>query len=77
MASGVADPRINSNEFGPNPNVTVFEWLNTRPGLAGKVEIFGTWATFADIFNGRRSGLPIHAGASLVPSTDRVLAASC
>ena len=33
MASGVADPRIDSNEYGPNPNVTVFEWLNTRPGV--------------------------------------------
>ena len=71
MASGVADPRIDSNEYGPNPNVTVFEWLNTRPGLAGKVEIFGTWATFADIFNGSRSGLPIRAGATLVDANDR------
>ena len=35
-----ADPRIDSNEYGPNPNITVFEWLNTRPGFAGKVEIF-------------------------------------
>jgi hypothetical protein len=71
MASGAADPRIDSNEFGPNPNVTVFEWLNTRPGLRGRVEIFGTWATFADIFNGQRSGLPIRAGASLVDAADR------
>src|SRR5262249_16619560 len=71
MAGGAADPRIDSNEFGPNPNVTVFEWLNKRPGLAGKVEIFGTWATFADIFNGARSGLPIRSGASLVDASDR------
>ena len=71
MASGVADPRIDSNEFGPNPNVTVFEWLNKRPGFAGKVEIFGTWATFADIFNGKRSGLPIRAGATLVDASDK------
>ena len=41
MSTGVADPKVNSNEFGPNPNVTVFEWLNTRPGFKGKVEIFG------------------------------------
>ena len=71
MASGVADPRIDSNEYGPNPNVTVFEWLNTRPGFAGKVEIFGTWATFADIFNGARSRLPIRSGATLVDAKDR------
>ena len=70
MSSGVADPKIDSNEFGPNPNVTVFEWLNTLPDLAGQVEIFGTWQTFADIFNVKRSKLPIRAGASLVDATD-------
>jgi hypothetical protein len=70
MSSGAADPRINSNDYGPNPNVTVFEWLNQRPGFAGKVDIFATWATFADIFNGKRSKLPIRAGATLVDADD-------
>jgi hypothetical protein len=70
MSSGLADPRIDSNQFGPNPNVTVFEWLNRTPQLAGKVEIFGTWEAFADIFNGRRSKLPIRAGATLVDASD-------
>lgn len=32
MSTGVADPRLDSNGYGPNPNVTVFEWLNKRPG---------------------------------------------
>jgi len=71
MSTGVADARIDSNEYGPNPNVTVFEWLNTRPGFAGKVEIFGTWAAFADIFNGKRSGLPIRVGGSLIDASDK------
>ncbi len=70
MSSGVADPKINSNEFGPNPNVSVFEWLNTTPEFAGKVEIFGTWQAFADIFNEKRSHLPIRAGATLVDKSD-------
>jgi len=71
MATGAADPRIDSNEFGPNPNVTVFEWLNRKPAFAGKVEVFGTWATFADIFNGARSKLPVRSGATLVDPQDR------
>ena len=71
MASGVADPRIDKNEFGPNPNETVFEWLNTQPGLAGKVEIFGTWSVFHDIFNDARSHLPVRSGATLVDPADR------
>ncbi len=71
MSTGVADPRIDSNEFGPNPIVSVFEWLNTRPAFAGKVDIFATWATFHDIFNGPRSKLPIRAGQTLVDANDR------
>ena len=64
------DPRINSNSFGPNPNMTVFEWLADRPGFKNKVEIFGTWGTFHDIFNDHRSHLPVRAGANLVDATD-------
>jgi hypothetical protein len=71
MSTGVADPRIDSNEYGPNPNVSVFEWLNKRPGFEGKVGIFATWATFADIFNVGRSKLPVRAGATLVDDRDR------
>ncbi len=71
MSSGVADPRIDSNEFGPNPNVTVFEWLNMTPQFAGKVQIFGTWSAFADIFNEKRSKLPVRAGATLIDTSDK------
>ncbi len=62
MLTGHPDPRINSNEFGPNPNVTVFEWLNRLPELHGRVSILGTWGTFADIFSEKRSGLYMQAG---------------
>lgn len=71
MASGVADARIDKNEFGPNPNQTVFEWLNGQPGLAGKVEVFGTWSVFHDIFNDKRSHLPVRAGATLLDPADK------
>ncbi len=62
MVTGAADARINSNKFGPNPNVSVFEWLNELPDLRGRVAVFGTWGAFKDIFNGKRSGLTIQAG---------------
>jgi hypothetical protein len=62
MLTGVADPRINTNGFGPNPNKTVFEWLNQQPDLRGQVAVFATWDTFLDIFNAQRSGLFIQAG---------------
>ncbi len=70
MASGLADASIDSNGFGPNPNVTVFEWLNTQPRFHGRVEIFGTWGAFHRIFNGSRSGLPIRAGNTLLDPAD-------
>ena len=71
MTSGLADASIDSNQFGPNPNVTVFEWLNSRPEFRGQIEIFGTWGAFHRIFNGGRSGLPIRAGSTLVDAADR------
>jgi Metalloenzyme superfamily len=62
MLSGHADPRINSNEFGPNPNVTVFEWLNGLPDFKGQVSVYATWSAFKDIFNVHRSHLPLVVG---------------
>ena len=60
--TGFADPRINSNEDLPNPNATVFEWLNAKPEFAGKVAAFGAWAVFNGIFNRERCGFPVNAG---------------
>lgn len=65
MLTGRPDPRIDSNRFGPNPNVTVFEWLNSRPAFRGKVAAFATWGVFADIFNVPRSHLEVHCGWEL------------
>jgi hypothetical protein len=62
MLSGHADPHINSNEFGPNPNITVFEWLNGLPELHGRVAVFATWSAFKDIFNVGRSHLTLQVG---------------
>jgi hypothetical protein len=65
MLTGHPDPRIDSNEFGPNPNVSVLEWLNTLPDLHGKVSVFATWAIFKDILNVSRSHLPLQVGWDL------------
>ena len=65
MLTGHPDARINSNEFGPNPNVSVLEWLNTLPDLRGKVNVYATWATFRDILNVARSHLPLQVGWDL------------
>lgn len=58
---GIADPRVHSNDNTPNPNATVFEWLNKRPGFEGKVAAFGAWEVFDGIFNKQRCGFPVNA----------------
>ena len=72
MLSGIADQRIDSNNRIPNPNVTVLEWLNSRPGFAGKVAAFGAWDLLPWILNVERSRLPAGDGYPPVPKpTDR------
>jgi hypothetical protein len=57
----------------PNPNVTVLEWLNTRPGFQGRVAAFGSWDVLPFILNVGRSHLQVGSGFTPVPlpKTDR------
>lgn len=68
LLTGIADPRIDSNKKFPNPNVNVFEWLNGRPGFAGRVAAFGSWDVLPYILNVERSRLPVGTGWMPVPS---------
>jgi hypothetical protein len=62
MSTGFPNDAIDSNEFGPNPTPSVFEWLNNLDEFHNRVAIYGTWNVFENIFNQRRSGLIIQAG---------------
>ncbi len=59
---GFPDPRVNSNDKVPNPNVTVLEWLNRKSRYRGKVAAFGAWDVFPFIFNAERAQFPVNAG---------------
>jgi len=59
MLTGIADPRVDSNDKVPNPNVTVLEWLQRRPGFAGRVHAVGDWDVLPYILNVDRSHLPV------------------
>jgi hypothetical protein len=65
MTTGYPNDAIDSNEFGPNPNPTVFEWLNRSPELRGRVAVYGTWNVFDNVFNRPRSGLVMQTGWAL------------
>jgi hypothetical protein len=62
MSTGYPNDAIDSNEFGPNPNATVFEWLNKFDEFHGGVAIYGTWNVYDNIFNKSRSGLIMQTG---------------
>jgi hypothetical protein len=65
MTTGYPNDAIDSNEFGPNPNASVFEWLNRFDEYRGKVAVFGTWDAYDRIFNKSRSGLVMQTGWTL------------
>jgi hypothetical protein len=62
LLTGAPDPRIDSNDKKPNPNVTVLEWLNAKPELHDRVGAFCTWDAFPFILNRQRSRLFVNAG---------------
>ena len=73
--TGHGDPRIDSNDNKPNPNLTVFEWVNQQPGFAGRVAAFGAWEVFSGIFNRGRCGFPVNVSYEplvMTPSTARL-----
>jgi hypothetical protein len=73
MLAGFADPRIDSNDKKVNPNQTVLEWLNRRPGFEGRVAAYGGWDVLPFIVAAERSGLHVNGegAAVLEPGTDR------
>jgi hypothetical protein len=67
MSTGYPNDAIDSNEYGPNPTPSVFEWLNKFDEFRARVAIYGTWNAYDDIFNKARSGLIMQTGWNLAP----------
>jgi len=59
IMTGFGDSTIDSNEYPPNPHVTVLEFLNKQPKFKGKIAAFGAWDAFDRILNQQRSGIPV------------------
>ena len=62
LLSGFPSQTITSNRARHNPDVTVLEWLNRRPAVAGSVAVFASWALFPFILNQPRSQLWVTMG---------------
>lgn len=64
--TGYADTAVNSNNYPPNPNTTLLEFLNTQPRFKNKIAAFGAWEAFDRILNQQRSGLPVYSAFDTV-----------
>ena len=62
MFCGFADPKIETNDRIPNPNMNVLEWLYQKPSFKGRIAAYGTWDRLPFILNTARSGLPCLSG---------------
>lgn len=59
LLTGRPDPQITGNAAIPNPNLTVLEWLDSRPDFQGRVAVSAAWRVFSAIINVERSQLPL------------------
>jgi hypothetical protein len=73
MLTGAADPRVDSNDKKPNPNLTVLQWLSQRPGFEGKVAAYGSWDVLPYIVPAERAGVHVNGDgpALMEPKSDR------
>jgi hypothetical protein len=60
MFCGFADPAINSNAKKPNPNLSVLEFLYSKPAYKDRVVAYCTWDVFPSIFRSERNGIKVH-----------------
>lgn len=61
MIVGFADDRVDTNDPIPNPNPSVFEFLNGRPGYRGRVAVFSVWNVVPAMVNRDRTKIPVNA----------------
>jgi hypothetical protein len=57
--SGYPDIRINSNNYGDDPNKNIFDFLATQKEFANKIAAFATWDAFPKIINAHRNHVPV------------------
>ena len=57
--SGWGDKRINSNDFGYNPNNTIFDFLQAQKGFENRLVAVATWDAFPKIINDKRNNVPV------------------
>lgn len=70
--TGQADLRIDSNDKKLNVHTNVFEWLQSRPGYAGRVAAAVNWDVLPWILNAPRAGFPVWSAFDVPEGTRRL-----
>jgi hypothetical protein len=70
--TGIADPRIDSNDKKLNLNTNVFEWLHAKPAFQGRVAAAINWDVLPWILNAPRAGFPVWSGFEVPDGTKRM-----
>lgn len=65
--TGAPDSRIDSNDAKPNPNLNVFQWLNTQPGFRGRQFAAVSWGVIPWVLNAGQTGIPVWSAFPLPP----------
>ena len=73
---GFADPRIDSNDKNPNPNVTMLEWLHRKPLIAAALRPSARGIHFRRSSMHARAGFPVNAGYDPLRSRRRIRGSS-
>jgi len=70
--TGIADPKIDSNDKKLNANTNVFEWLHAKPSFEGRVTATLNWDVLAWILNAPRGNFPIWSAWEVPDGTRRL-----
>lgn len=57
--TGNKDIRINSNNYGDNPNTNIFDFLAADKSFDHKIAAIANWDAFPKIINAHRNGVPV------------------
>ena len=68
--TGFADTAINTNDYPPNPNTTLLEFLVRKEEFKERIAAFGAWDAFHRIFNEARCGFPVFCSDSRYGGAD-------
>ena len=58
--SGHKDIRVNSNDYGDNPNHNIFDFLASQKEFDHKLAAVANWDAFPKIINCHRNGVPVY-----------------